>query len=200
MPVEGGQGKVLAIEAEVDLTGRLVDVLDALDGGAHRSGARLVKRHERTGHSELRVRLVGRRSRVLNQQRVFRVPRPDNILSASLGQFDHGVPGREVDSRPFGNGPEGDGTAGPARVQLLPGPEQAFAGAKNHADVVVLNTPGARHALQDGGRGAQPVEMRDGQEAVRIGAVPFVGGVPLLPGGSEGFSVSVRRHDCSCWR
>ncbi len=95
----------------------------------------------------------------------------------------------------FRDGPEHHGGAAAVVVQFPAVLLQAFARPQNQADGVVLHAPGAGSAVQPGGFGAQPVQVRDGEEAVRVRAVAFVGVVPFGPGRrGEGFS---RRFQCA---
>ena len=62
---------------------------------------------------------------------------------------------------------------------------QAFARPQDQADGVILHTPGAGNAVEPGGFGAQPVQVRDGEETVRVRAAAFVGVMPFGPRGGE---------------
>jgi len=68
----------------------------------------------------------------------------------------------------------------------LSGAEDAFAGPQNQADDVVLHAPSAGRAVETRGRGVKPVQVGDGEEAVRICALAFVRGAPLGPVRGEG--------------
>ena len=96
-----------------------------------------------------------------------------------------GVVHAQVQAFALGNRAEEHGGSGPVGVQFLPVAKDAFACPQNQADDVVLDAPGARRAVQAGGRGIEPVQVGDGEEAVGVGAVAFVRGMPVRPGGVE---------------
>ena len=89
---------------------------------------------------------------------------------------------------PLGNRAEDHGGPGAVGIQFLPVAEDAFAGPQNQADDVVLHAPGAGRAVEARGLSAEPVQVGDGEEAVRVGAVAFVRGVPCGPVRGEGFA------------
>ena len=159
-------------------------MLDALDGGAHRGGSRRLKRHESTGHGKRSIGCVGGRALVLLQEGVRRVPRPHNVLAAALGHLNHGVAGDQVDAAAFLDGTELERLAA---VQFHAVLLQALARLQDDTYDVGVHTPGARRTFQPGGLAAEPVQVGYGEEAVGVGTVTLMGGVPFLPFLVKGF-------------
>ena len=99
-----------------------------------------------------------------------------------------GVLHAQVEPFALGNRAEGHGGSGAVGVQFLPVAEDAFACPQNQADDVVLHAPGAGRAVEAGGLSAEPVQVGDGEEAVRVRALAFVRGVPFGPVRGEGIA------------
>ena len=137
------------------------------------------------------------------------MPGPHDIAAAAFGELDHGMTGAgilhaQVEPFALGNRAEEHGGSGPVGVQFLPVAKDAFACPQNQADDVVLYAPRARRAVQAGGCGIEPVQVGDGEEAVGVGAVAFVRGVPVRPSPRRRIrcvrerGVSGCRHGSSC--
>lgn len=83
------------------------------------------------------------------------------------------------------DGPEFQGRPG-FGVQFPAVPPQAVARLQDHADDVGLHAPSTRGTFQRSGFAAEPMQVGHREEAVRVGPVLLVGGVPFLPVGFEG--------------